>query len=543
MMANNFKKALLLLCSAATIGLAGCGEVTAELPKALQDEKIINIAEELTGNTLQDIYESLVSSGDSNSERILNKILFAYGESYFGKFYDDGNGLVDVFNDNTKAEAFLSKQKAFTKKEEVVDFANAMVTAIRKSFWDARNNSSYQERSVFYEALFYRAQVNNLYLLEDIAAPKSNILNGEHTYEDVDLYFTDILVNYKDYIERSLLPTIYRRAIVKDYLIKNNYGVLGRSYARKVQFIALPDISSSAAATQNLVRAFCELSLEADGVSDEHRDLRYLDRLYAGTVAADDAFATAIYTRAGWTPSAFANIAGTTLVDESKVYSETLMGAIVKDYNEIVTDRNLTGTTTDFTGSGAYTKEIGLELKELDVIKASKVTEGWFTSSSMSGLLSDIKDRLFKITVANDVDNPNIKDADGNGKGTFGYYVNGSYYMVPEKFERTEEHPYAIYDKSGSTWYICRVDQAVKTSKLSVERADANYDADDVGLGFGEDGKMTLNQVSWEVADLSADTDSYKNAANQAVVKAIAIAYHDDDVYNYFKKTFPDLFD
>ena len=45
MMANNFKKALLLLCSAATIGLAGCGEVTAELPKALQDEKIINSKE------------------------------------------------------------------------------------------------------------------------------------------------------------------------------------------------------------------------------------------------------------------------------------------------------------------------------------------------------------------------------------------------------------------------------------------------------------------------------------------------------------------
>ena len=539
MMANKFKKGLLLVLSVATIGLAGCGEVEAELPEALQEEKILALNEKFPENNLQKIYESLITSGDSNSERILNKILFYYGESYFGKYYGKDNeiGLVDVYNDNTKAESFLAKQSAFQTKEEVVNMANTITKAIFKSFWDARNNSTYQERNEFYEELFYRAQVKNLYNLGAVANYKKNILRGEETYEDVNNYFTDLLNTYKDYIERSLLPTIYRRALVKDHLINNNSGILGRSAARKIQFIALPDISSSAVATQNLIRAFCELSLSADNVSDEHRDLRYLDSLYAGTVAADDAFAATIYARAGWTPSIYADIPETTTVDESKVYAETLLGAIIKDYNELETDRNKTGSTTDFTSSGAYTKEIGLGLKELDVVKSSKVNEGWYTASSLSGLLNDVKDRLFHAQVATEVDNPTYANP------THGYYVNGSYYMIPARFENQEKYPYAIYDKSSSTWYICRVDQAVRPSKLSSEKTDVNYDNANVGKGFGADGKMNLSEVKWEVAELLADTESYKSAANQAVVKKIAIAYHDDDVYNYFKKTFPDLFD
>ena len=551
MMANKLKKGLLLVLSVTALGLAGCDDIEAGLTDEEKAQKILNIEADLTGNSIEKLYDSLVPGGDTSAERLLNKLLYAYAENRFGAFYGDG-GLLSVGEDASLAETYKAKHDAFKTKEEVLDFVEMVKKAVNKTFFDAISNSSYQERSLFYEELFYRSQTKSLYELVDANDnfKKGVAVEGKYTVETfpIDNYFTDVYNRYADYIERNLLPNIYRRALIKDYLIANNYGALGRSYARKVQFIALPDISSSASATQNLVRSFCKLSLSADGIDNSKRDLRYLDALYAGTInPAEDAFAAAIYADAGWnTANGYADEAGTTRVNESNVPVETLMGAIVKDYNELETDRNKTGSGTDFTSGGAYTKEIGLDLKELDVIKGSRVTEGWYTSSSLSGLLSSIKDRLFKITVANEVDNANLIDENGDEKirsrtNAFGYYVKGSYYMVPETFEKTEKYPYAIYDKSSSTWYICRVDQAVKSSKLSPDREDSNYDAATIGKGFGE--KVDLNQVAWAVSELLADTESYKNAANQSVVKELALAYHDQDVYDYFEKTFPDLFD
>jgi len=549
MMANKlFKKGLLLMATTMVMGLVSCNEVDAELPKAVQDEKILNVEQKLTDNDIQTLYDLLITSGDSNSERILNKLLYYYGQDYFGAFYDD---LLGVYNDNSKAaDVAAAHTKAYTgtnAKQEVIDFTNMVVKSLKKSFWDIRNNSSYQERGIFYERLFYRAETKNLYKLGEVANYKEKLLLGNETYEDVDEYFTDFLVTYKDYIERNLIPNVYRKAIVKDYLIKKQYGTLGRSYARKVQFIGLADISGHPSATQNLVRSFCKLCIEAEGVSYDLRDLSFLDRLYSGTVAQDGeewTMAQAVYADAGWTLGNFTEVPETAL-DESKVYAETTMGGIVKDYEELSTDRNVTGSSTDFTSSGAYVKEIGLEIKERDTLKGRKVNEGWYTANGISGLNSDIKDRLFKMSVAAQVDDPNRIGGYPNDTYTakgddFGWYINGSFYMIPATFERTEKYPYAIYDKSASTWYICRVDQAVRSSKLDQEN-EYNYDNPNVGKGFND--KMSLNQVRWEVAELLADTDSYKNAANQAVVKELALSYHDDTVYSYFEKTFPTLFE
>lgn len=546
MMASKFKKGLLVLAASSCMLLASCDDVEADLPKSVQDEALVvgGKTSGLPGNNLLEIWDALVTSGDSNSEKVLNNILFSYAESYFGEFYgEDGKvGLKDVYDDNLKAETFYTEhQAAYDSKDEVINLANVVVNSIKKSFWEFRNNSTYQDREVFYERLFYEAQTKNLYtfLEVDPADFKVKQLLGDETAEDdVDLYFTDFLDTYEDYIARNLIPNIYRKALIKDYLIRTNSGVLGRSYARKISYIALPDISSSASAAQNLVRAFCKLCIEKDNVPDEFRDLRFLDKLYSGTVRQGDSDAEwikaqEVYAEAGWTLGGWIDSAETD-IDESRVYVESTMGATIKDYNELSDDRNITGSSTDFTNSGAYVKEIGLQIKERGIQNSSKVTEGWYNASSSLSLLSELKDRLFKITVANEVDS-----TEGE---TFGKYVQGSYYMVPKSYERTEAYPYAVYDKSSSTWYIARVDQAVKAAKLNEEGEDS-YNNAEIGKGFGEDGKMDLNQVEWAVAELLADTDSYKNAAYQDAVKNMAIKYNDQKVYDYFAKTFPDLFE
>ena len=501
-MENKFKAFALSALACATMGLASCSTIEAELPTEIQDEPILNL-DGVVNNDLQQIYEALVTNGDTNSERVLNNILTLYAKTLFGDFYGEG-GLYEASLDDAKLTAYVSAHAIFgegeTGKKNAKAFINHLIDSIKTQMWSVVQNTTYQKNSVFLEEKFYNAQLAELYKLGEVSDFKEVELDGELTYKDVELYFTDMFNTYKDYIERSLLPTIYRTALVERYIIDNNYGVLGRSYAK-------------------LVLA----NTEAD---EKYRDLHYLDKLYKGYFddAEELAFAKTIYADAGFT-----NIAKNT--DTLETYEETTYGDIAMDYNAISDDRNIVGTATDFTNSGAYTKQVGLLLKTRETVATSHVTEGWYTSTSLSNLASSISTRLFKITVANEVDREGA--AESNAHGSFGWYVNGSYYMVPETYEQGEAYPYCIYDKDSSTWYIVRVDEAVKAPKL-VLGGDASYEKID-----GKD----IYEIMYSVAGLVSGTESYQKAANQHYVEQMAIAYHDDYVYDYFKATFPDLFD
>ena len=112
---------------------------------------------------------------------------------------------------------------------------------------------------------------------------------------------------------------------------------------------------------------------------------------------------------------------------------------------------------------------------------------------------------------------------------------------MPETYDDSgaDATPYVLYDSSSTTWYIIRVDEAVKANKL-VKGGDNYYDNLPAA---NRAGTQTANQIALEIAGLLGDSDTYKKAANQHYVEEAAIAYHDQDVYDYFEKTFPDLFD
>ncbi len=540
-MENKFlKKTILTLLAATTIGLSGCSDVEAKLPEAKQEEPILNV-ENITNNNLQQIYEALVTAGDTNSEKVLDNILYIYAKSLFGSLYDtlneDGTvkeeGLLSIESDDTKIANFIKTHTIYETVENCKVFIAHIKDSILNSFYSVVTNSSYQKRSVFKEEKFFVAQTAELFNLNRPTSFVEKALDGEKTYKDAEEYFTNLYVTYQDYIERSLLPTAYRKTLVEQYLLDNNYGALGRSYARKVQYIALPDIENKDGAALRLVRAYAEVvlsktdeELKGNGASEgkiaTYRDLHFLDKLYKGYFeeAEEKTFADKIYKLAGF--KAFDAKA-----DTIATYEETSYGKVAIDYNNLTNDRNKTGSTTDFTSSGAYTKEIGLDIKTKEINATTKVTQGWYTSSGLSDLASSIKTRLFKISVANEVD-----VLETNKHGNFGWNVNGSYYMVPETYESNEKYPYCMYDKDSKTWYIVKVEEAVKAPKLSID-SDQNYTA----MG------KSIRDIALNVASLLSDTDSYKKAARQYYVEKMALSYHDQEVYNYFKTTFPDLFD
>ena len=180
-----------------------------------------------------------------------------------------------------------------------------------------------------------------------------------------------------------------------------------------------------------------------------------------------------------------------------------------------------------------------MQIKQQALIAVDKTTDGWYTSSGLSSLPSELKTRLFKIGVANEV------DSGKTGALDYGYYINNHYYLTSTVYQSDEtstSFPYVIYDKTTTTWYVIRVDEAVKLSKLA--EGSGSYDAMTSHSGTDKTyWPIFRSTVAYEVAYLLSDTDTYKKSANQYYVEQAAIAYHDDYVYNYFKTTFPDLFD
>ncbi len=532
---------------AATMGLASCSEVEANLPKEKGESPILNLTD-IKNNDLQKIYDALVSAGTSNSERVLNNVLTKIACSKFGSFYSEGEnvGLKEAAADDAKMTSFLSAHSFYENdKEKVKDVAAHIEETIAKHFWDVVKNSSYQERNKFYEEKFVQAERADLYEIELSSFHEPTLLDGNKSYRDVQEYFSaDYLNVYREYIEDHVLENAMRKLLIEQYLLTDSYGVLGRSYAREVQYIALPDISDAGSSTKRLARSYAKLvlsktdaELTSAGVDPEKvRDLNFLDRLYKGYIvdATEKAFADTIYAEAGFTTYA----AG---VDTIATYEETTYGELAKNYNTLATDRwtQGSGKESEFTNSGAYPKAVGLEIKTNELIGTTKVTEGWYTSTGLADLASSIKTRLFKITVANEVD-----DLDVGAKGSFVWNVQGDYYMVPESYLPSNEYPYVIYDESSKTTTIVRVKEAVKQSKLKKLPEDAT--AEEIANSDSYDareGGASLHQIALQVASLLSDSDTYKKAANQKAVEDAALAYHDQAVYDYFVSTFPDLFD
>ncbi len=584
---SKLKKFILVLAASATIALASCDDIEARMTGDQEDAPILvdsnNNKVDIYHNEMKEIYDALVTSGDTNSEKVLNNILLIIAESKFGSFYQSGDfqGLYALATSGSDADIlqFTATHEVYKGEDDahtianVKDFTNSLIATIQKSFWSTVKNSSYQERNYFIENLFYKAEKAELYDFSkldqgkiDAIAAKRVAIDGADSYENVDKYFAeDWIHSYQDYIQRSILQSAYRKGLVENYLMSNNYGVLGRSYARKVQYIAIKDENNGdhlgslyrlyhAYATEILQKSNEQIGTDASVTVSEElgealRDLHFLDKLYLGyfTEQGSDAWKVAqhVYSVAGFTydGATVSNADGEAI--SKPFYKETKYGKLILDYRKQASNRWVANeSTTDFTSSNAYTKETGLQIETDSIVASTNVTQGWYTSSGLSDLASDFKTRLFKMNVANELDTEADYDAltgRDDGSYTTRLKTDGKYYLMPETYDDSaaEATPYVLYDSSSTTWYIIRIDEAVKANKL-VKGGDNYYDKLDASYRAGS---QTANQIALEIAGLLGDSDTYKKAANQHYVEEAAISFHDQDVYDYFEKTFPDLFD
>lgn len=575
---RNKLKILSLSLLLGAFGLASCDTVHFALEEKVQSEAIFDVGtEKIPHNEIQELFEEVVPGNSTTASKVLESLLLKLAKSYFGDFYGKGGiralatsgneaDIISFINSHSRFQV-LDESGSRNNEKEVDNFLNFyghLEEAIQKSFWSNVTNSTYQDRYFFSEKKFYDTQRAAMYqldedygeLLEDDAHLTQ--IDGALDYKNVEEYFGSNLDNYldvyEDFVERSILPDLYRKILVENYLQRKNYNALGRSHARKVQTISLKNIDSSADATRNLVAKYAEYILEEKileenivGVTSDDvkaaKDFKFLSKLYAGLVDVDEDTAEAkiakhLYEKASWASDTI-TVHGETVT----FFPITTLGKIYKDYKELSNVRWESSSSTDFTGSGAYTKETGLMLKTREVMAKNSATEGWFTSSGLSELPSELRSRLFKVQVANEIDANYDNDFNliTDKAYDYGMYVKGDYYLTPATYGNIE-HPYVIFDSSSSSWVLVRVDEAVKGPKLATDaNSKASYDYL-AGRGLRA-GKYSQNEIVWIVSDMIAGSDTYVKAARQEVIEAAKITYHDQDVYDYFKSNFPDLFD
>lgn len=551
MQRNKIKNILVLVLSTSAMLLAGCDKVEAKLPT---NNSILNITDssgnavDVYNNTEKEIYDALISSGDTNSEKVLNNILYIYSQSIYGPFFgDDGLRAVARSGDNAKIDAFIDKYSVYqvTKKDDgSIDYEVSRVRVntlyeeflyrINESFYGYVKDSSYQDRNEFFEEKFYKAQVKNYYKLGDDYNDFGVLIDGSKRLDEDDInqqelllaeYFNDIFATYENYIEINLLPDIYRKELTAQYLMDENYSSTIRNVAaRKVDYITLPADSNNN--VYRLIEAY-DTEVIKKGLDNEY-DLTFLDRLYKGAEAfngEEEEMAEKIYKAANWT-----KLSLTVGNDVYEYLKESQFGDICEKYKVIADasnryDPNFETQWNSFTSSGTYAKETGFMIQSRELVAKNNTTNGWFTPGGLSSLPESLRNRIFKTQVANQVVSnvTTYKNA----------YVekpnaNGNYYLIPKDPLTSDPHKYIV--KDGSNYTIVQVKEAVKSSAF-------NSDNDDYY------GAEKAYRVARKIAYSLASSDTWVKAAKNYYVEKMAIIYHDEYVLDYFKTTFPDLFD
>lgn len=553
MLPSNFKKKglLALIAGIASVTmLAACSDIEVKPTDEKYNAALIAGDNEIVNNELKEIYDALVHAGDSNSSKILNNILYSYAKAIYGDFWEI---QAAVEGGDAAKLADIAKLKAYendTKKVEI--FYNEVLYRIRTTFLGYVNDSAYQTRSHFVEKKFYDAQIKNYHdlrteaeagyktyneaeklvvggfrLSETYTEEGKIVLDGkkQSAGDATNAYFKDIFGTYKNYIDLNLLADVYRSELTAQYLYTQNYGQIKLTAARKVETLKISDNDRYPNAVRDLVKAYCANVIgtaEAPKNLQSTYDFRFLDDIYQGTMddftAEETAMATTILEQAHWTK------------DTGKdYYNESAKGAVMAQYEKLTNDRfsDESSIRSDFTNSGAYTVDTGLNIKLNNLATKDSSTYGWYTSGGLDAALpSSLSKRLFKVQVANEVDHK----GDAAVKFKYGSYVGDDYYLTPETYEDETVYPYAVYE-SGS-WYICKVEEAVKSSKISGGADSYNTDAD----------KNAEERIARKIGYMLSSNDSWKNQAQKYFVNEMAILYNDSHVYHYFKETFPDLF-
>ena len=596
------KKLIVLAVSAiGLLGLTACGEVAAKATD--YSTPLITVEgyeNKIYNNEISVVYDK-IREGNIGDD-VLNELLYAYSITTFGYYNNyvspapaEGTITLEaaykniISNDADKsiAKAFIDAHKAYWTLDEdgnrVTDeegeFARVQAKwesiedRIAENLYSAISGSTYIDRNIFSEKAYLRGLLAGM---EDVQDPDAVGFEGK-LFEgilDPDIEARDVFIKtvgeeekgflhreyYQSeklhYVERKIIPTIFRQLLNEQYLLDETYNTLGRSYARKVNIIKIADNTNYPKASDYLMKQLVsKISEEPDAATIKDSTKITLDtfKTYAS-----------LYVGSNLTDEQKNLIANTDLKDVFKnqgtYYTGTEYGDLMEQYNKIYTAPIGEGSiaTIDataestFTDSGKYTKETGLELKTRELELKDYTTTGWYVKNGgLTELPDSIRSRLFNIGVANGVKET---EAEQNAADRWQRKDDAWTYTIPE-----DESPYVAringknylktassidgsdnkndilhYDSGSSAYYIIQIEEASSSSKLS-QKSDHSY--------AELRGKNVMEEIVNEITKVVGTGESYSTLATKYFLEKMEIEYHDDVVYDYFNENYPELFE
>lgn len=495
----------------------------------------------------------------------------------YSNLKDDGSISSDVLNETLYRIAIekVAGGKTFRQLKESSEakdklLADRIQERMEDKLFEALSSSSYAYREKFSEEKFVRQisqslsykitnstgkYTSNFVILDD---SRDHLIAGGHyagkivdgAYVAGEAYTADskngnqyVLSGdgYQQYMEESYLQNVLREMLVEKYMVDEEGDALGRTYGRKINYVAIQESATHPTAATNLVYEFVDTYIQGD--HSEPADLSILEKAWKGYTAdlsaEDKEKVTTLLDAAGFVAKS---------VDGIEYYENTLYGDILTDYAKIKTDLQLTDQDAEnrFTNSGAYSKKVGLEIETNTLRKKTMFDDGWFVKSGdLSSLPDAVTSRLFDIATANAVKNnlngeQEMAPVKGSTADKYVKYVEsgdtGTYYLKPATYDKdSEEKGYdvVIYDRDSTTYYIVQVEDALNPTKLREGADDANKHYTD----------ETREEVIYEMAQKLASRDSNKTKAMAYYIEELGIVFHDEDLYEYFQQQYPDAFD
>ena len=604
---KNKKLVVFALSAIGLLGLAACDEIIAK--PSDYDSTLVTVegyTGEIYNNEISIVYDS-IRSGNVGSD-VLNELLYSYAITTFG-YYDKSVSpapaegtitLEDAYKnikenstDKSTSREFINAHKAYWTLDEdgnrvedeageearVIAKWNTIEERIAENLYDTIKGSTYIERNIFSELKFLRslhASLENVPDPDAIGFDKSKLYEGildpeiepenvfirtvgegEQAHEEGFLHKDYYQSESFHYVEKKLIPNIYRQLLNEQYLLDETYNTLGRSYARKVNIIKIADNKDTPKASDYLMKQLVkELNQKPTGEVLPYIDVLDTFKNYAS-----------IYVGSNLTQDQKDLIADTDLKEVFEYnavgdyYSATEFGDVMEQYNKIYVEPIAPGydATFDtsaedtFTDSNKYTKETGLELKTRELELKDYTTTGWYVKNGgLTDLPDSVRNRLFNIGVAN-----GVKETAETQNAEERWQLNADKvweYKIPENespyVARINGHNYLKtassidgsdresdilhYDSASSTYYIVEIEEAASSSKLSKKSANSYSILR---------GSEAMEEIVSEVTKVVATGESYSTLATKYFLEKMDIEYHDDVVYDYFKETYPELFE
>ena len=526
---------------------------------------------------------------------IVNAFIKAH-KSYW--YYNEEGKHVDDLGQPVDDKTFTPGK---TEQQNVVSKFNAIEQRIAESMYTKATGGSYTNKHFFDELKYVRS----LFLDGKSVDYEAALAMSEQTTDPLrpvivdykiekDEVFTEGILHeefYRNpakgitYIEDEVLEDVYGDLLVEQYLLDEELAAVRNSRARKINVLKIEKYSSFSNNADALVKKLVEeiysdVPAASETVVDykvENIEARYdaLFEKYANVSKGlyDDIMIDGSESKE--LVESLQEIAGDIYEEASygsyHYFKNTTYGDLIEDYKEFKEAGNDyekldLDLYNKFTGTGTTTEAEALDQATIDIDQTKTITKGWFINSTQPSLDSngEINNRLFKLSVANskleiaddadptegdlktltELDRIQFNSTDNKWElraeadpkeNSYLCSINGAYFLKFAGHAADDDWWNDIVYDDGSAYYVVQVMEAAKDNKLR-NAANNKYSYSETrGLDF-------LNEVIEEVSKKVAETGSYASLSKEYWLKKMNIKYHDQDVYDYFKSNYPDLF-